>query len=156
MNSEATLILFTYLLIFYKYLINILLKIQEQDEWKEFEEEKKDYSGLKIGNLTISANSDVDESDSNTDQQQPQYDESGNEIEKKTGPWKRVDTEIAEKEEKKPVEQPPPPVTDNKYKPPNLRMQQPVQTRLRSSKMAPDIHNEEFFPTLSGSKSDRK
>ncbi|CAB0012873.1 unnamed protein product [Nesidiocoris tenuis] len=27
--------------------------VQDEDEWKEFEEEKKDYSGLKIQNLTI-------------------------------------------------------------------------------------------------------
>lgn len=27
--------------------------LQDEDEWREFEEEKKDYSGLKIQNLTL-------------------------------------------------------------------------------------------------------
>lgn len=138
--------------------------MQEQDEWKDFEEEKKDYTGLKIGNLTINTNADGSSgsAENNSEQQQIQYDDAGNEIEKKVGPWKKVDVEVVEKEEKKIESQPPPPSqivsSGGAYIPPSKR-NQPQQTavqpsRLRS-KVAPDIHNEEYFPTLSGSK-DRK
>lgn len=139
------------------------VQTHDQDEWKEFEEEKKDYTGLKIGNLTINSNAEgASGNPENNPEQQQQYDESGNEIEKKVGPWKRMDNkeevEVV-KEEKKPDPVPivttPNVTSGGTYIPPSLRNQQPVQplqpSRLRS-KVAPDIHNEEFFPCLSGSK----
>lgn len=96
----------------------------------------------------------------NNSEQQPRYDEAGNEVEKKVGPWKRVEThvEVPEKEEKK-IE-PPPPTTNSSgaYVPPSLRnaQQQPVHQPRNRGKAAPDIHNEEYFPTLAGSKSDKR
>ncbi|GJQ76425.1 hypothetical protein Trydic_g2140 [Trypoxylus dichotomus] len=133
---------------------------QEQDEWKDFEEEKKDYTGLKIGNLTINSNGEgnIDGAESSNEQQQ-RYDESGNEVEKKIGPWKKIEVPeqpVSEKEEKKTE---PPPSSTGVYISPalrNVQQQQQVQHPRARGKTAPDIHNEEYFPTLSGSKSDRR
>lgn len=143
--------------------------MQEQDEWKDFEEEKKDYTGLKIGNLTISSHPDGNSSNvENNSEQQPVYDDSGNEVEKKVGPWKKVNVEMnLDKENEKTVE-----VEEQHHQPqqqqqpqqsvyisPALRNQpaQPIQPSRLRSKAAPDIHNEEYFPTLSGAKNaDRK
>lgn len=80
--------------------------------------------------------------------------EPGQEMERKVGPWKRIDANAEVPEEPKPqiVEEkaPQPQQKTSSYVPPSLRNAgQPVvqQTRQRS-KAAPDIHNEEFFPTL--------
>ncbi|XP_044265082.1 protein CDV3 homolog [Tribolium madens] len=137
----------------------------DQDEWKDFEEEKKDYSGLKIGNLTITSPTDgsTGATETSTEQQQG-FDEAGQESEKKVGPWKRVDVEVQEEPVKVPEKKPePPPVTKGiggAYVPPSMRNQpqqshQSQPTRLRS-KAAPDIHNEEFFPTLSKTSDHKK
>lgn len=79
-------------------------------------------------------------------------------MDKKVGPWKRIDSEAPEKEV---VERKPEPVstgasTPSTYIPPSLRNlppQQPLQAARLRSKAAPDIHNEESFPTLSGGRS---
>lgn len=99
-------------------------------------------------------------------EQQPVYDDSGNEVEKKVGPWKKVNVEMnvqLEKEIEKTVEVQQPnsqmQVQQGVYISPALRHQpaQPIQPSRVRSKAAPDIHNEEYFPTLSGSKNpDRK
>ncbi|KAJ8934610.1 hypothetical protein NQ318_002954 [Aromia moschata] len=125
----------------------------EQDEWKDFEEEKKDYSGLKIGHLTIGSNPEGNPSTKETSVEPQQEDDSGQEMEKKVGPWKKIDPNEVQEEvrvEKK-VEPPPPNVTRGAYVPPSLRNagQPPVQATRLKSKAAPDIHNEEYFPTLS-------
>lgn len=145
--------------------------MQEQDEWKEFEEEKKDYSGLKIGNLTIGSSGEGNaNTQDNTTEQQQGYD-SGNDSDKKVGPWKRMDVEAAPAEEPAPPPKQPEPQpavakpvepTRSTYVPPSMRgqqqqqTQQPLQASRLRSKVAPDIHNEEYFPTLAGSKSDRR
>lgn len=59
-------------------------------------------------------------------------------------------------ERKAPEPTPTAPPTSNTYVPPSLRnlpAQQPLQPTRLKSKAAPDIHSEEFFPTLSGGKS---
>uniref|UniRef100_V5GTU4 Protein CDV3 n=1 Tax=Anoplophora glabripennis TaxID=217634 RepID=V5GTU4_ANOGL len=127
--------------------------VHEQDEWKDFEEEKKDYSGLKIGNLTLASNTEGNTDPKETYTEQQQEDESGQDIEKKVGPWKRIDpNEVQEepKKEEKKVE-PPSNVVKGAYVPPSLRSsgQPQIQTSRLKSKAAPDIHNEEYFPTLS-------
>ncbi|KAI4467567.1 protein cdv3 [Holotrichia oblita] len=133
--------------------------VQEQDEWKDFEEEKKDYTGLKIGNLTINPNGEgTTDGTQNSDEQQQRYDESGNEVDKKVGPWKKMDVPEPppEKEEKKTE---PPPTPSGVYISPGLRnvqQLQQVQHPRNRGKTAPDIHNEEYFPTLSGSKSGQR
>jgi len=146
--------------------------VHEQDEWREFEEEKKDYSGLKIGNLSINS---PEGNGGNTENfsEQNQGDETGSEIEKKAGPWKRIDSEMAEREIEKKTEPVPavstpvaaaaaaaaPPAT-SVYVPPGMRnpqqQQQPLQSSRLRSKAAPDIHNEEYFPSLASSKSDQR
>ncbi|KAJ8925916.1 hypothetical protein NQ315_009768 [Exocentrus adspersus] len=129
--------------------------VHEQDEWKDFEEEKKDYTGLKIGNLTLSANTEGSSDQKETyNAEQQQEDESGLEVDKKVGPWKRIDpNEVQEepKKEEKKVEPPQPTVVKGAYVPPSLRNsgQPQIQPSRLKSKAAPDIHNEEYFPTLS-------
>lgn len=130
----------------------------EVDEWKDFEEEKKDYSGLKIGHLSISGNGEgsAGNADGNSEMTQGS-DDGGNEPDRKSGPWKRVDTEVSAAPpvvEEKPVEPQPAPARPaaSGYVAPHLRnqtVQQQQPSRLKS-KAAPDIHNEEYFPTLSG------
>ncbi|KAJ3647535.1 hypothetical protein Zmor_019406 [Zophobas morio] len=136
--------------------------VHDQDEWKDFEEEKKDYSGLKIGNLTIASppEGSTGATEASTEQQTG-CDEAGPDNEKKVGPWKRVDVEVQEepvKVEKKP-EAPPVKTIGGAYVPPSMRnqsQQAPVQPSRLRSKAAPDIHNEEFFPTLSKTSDHRK
>lgn len=141
--------------------------LQEQDEWKEFEEEKKDYTGLKIGNLTINANQEsnsVNQEAGSGDQ--TEGGEPGQDSERKAGPWRRIDvqTESVQEEAPRPVveKKPETPVgaasagnIPGAYKPPSMRNQSsqptsgpPLRTRGMRG-VAPDIHNEEFFPTLS-------
>lgn len=125
---------------------------QEQDEWKDFEEEKKDYSGLKIGNLTIQSPPEGTAPKEPTDEQQQEI-EPGQDSDKKVGPWKRIEvSEVIPQEEPK-VEKKvaAPSNAKGTYVPPCLRNtgQPQVQPSRLKSKVAPDIHNEEFFPTLS-------
>lgn len=69
-----------------------LLLAQEDDEWKEFEEEKKDYTGLKIGNLHIEGEGGGGEGDEEDDQEMEEN-EAGELVPKRkvqSGPWKMV------------------------------------------------------------------
>lgn len=69
-----------------------LLLAQEDDEWKEFEEEKKDYTGLKIGNLHIEGEGVGGEGDEEDDQEMEEN-EAGELVPKRkvqSGPWKMV------------------------------------------------------------------
>ena len=77
--------------------------MQEDDEWKEFEEEKKDYSGLKIGNLQLNdADGDIGDGEEEADQEMEEN-EAGELVPKRkvhAGPWKIMNqpqtTEIPE------------------------------------------------------------
>ncbi|KAF7270588.1 protein CDV3 homolog [Rhynchophorus ferrugineus] len=134
-------------------------QVTDQDEWKEFEEEKKDYSGLKIGNLTINADQDNSSGNQETGSgDQQDGNELGHDSEKKSGPWNRMGAQA----ETVAVEEPPPKPTVEKkseapasaYVPPSMRSvyKTQVTSRTWSGKgSAPDIHNEDFFPTLSKS-----
>lgn len=141
--------------------------LHEQDEWREFEEEKKDYTGLKIGNLSINSPEGAPGNAEHFSEQQ-QGDESGSEVDRKAGPWKKLDSETAAEVEipkkAEPVISAPVTTqssTPNVYVPPVMRNSQQQQhqqlsaSRLRS-KMAPDIHNEEYFPSLTGAKSEQR
>lgn len=85
--------------------------------------------------------------------EQQQESEPGQEIEKKVGPWKRIDAtnnEVVEEPKVVIEEKVQHPQQKLNYVPPGLRSTgQPVQPSRLKSKVAPDIHNEEFFPTLS-------
>lgn len=85
------------------------------------------------------------------------HDDAGNEPDKKQGPWKRIAQEQQVQpppEPEKPVEPPPRSGAAGGYVPPHLRNKssQIQPSRNQKTKVAPDIHNEEYFPTLSGSK----
>ncbi|XP_044746502.1 protein CDV3 homolog isoform X2 [Coccinella septempunctata] len=123
---------------------------EEQDEWKEFEEEKKDYTGLKIGNLSINQNNDGSQGNGDSNSEQQQGDEGDQQSEKKAGPWKKIE-EIVEA-----APPPPPPKVEEKpkstnrtYVIPTLRHQVQSRNAKPVIKGAPDVHNEEMFPTLS-------
>lgn len=134
-------------------------QFKEQDEWKDFEEEKKDYSGLKIGNLTIQPQPEGASGAKECVDEQQQESEPGLEMEKKIGPWKRIDSEFQEEPPKLIIEEKvQQPQQKQSYVPPSLRNagQPPVQQSRNKSKTAPDIHNEEFFPTLSKTSEHKK
>lgn len=60
--------------------------LQEEDEWKEIEEERRDYTGLKIGQLTI--NEDDQDQDGYADGEQTEG-ETGTSNIKGQDPWKK-------------------------------------------------------------------
>ncbi|XP_046403193.1 protein CDV3 homolog isoform X2 [Ischnura elegans] len=143
---------------------------QEDDEWKEFEEEKKDYSGLKIQNLQLS---DPEEEGEDDEEEEEHENEAGEKVMRKkvpAGPWKMPQPEKPEEvsEEDKDEEKGNEEKKDDKpagsdetggssYIPPHIRFAQqqplaPMKMGRGKPKTAPDINNEEYFPTLSASK----
>nr|CAD7205802.1 unnamed protein product [Timema douglasi] len=67
-------------------------EIHEEDEWREFEEEKKDYTGLKIGHLQINeGENNIGLGDDEEDQMEEN--EAGEMVMRRkvqSGPWKMV------------------------------------------------------------------
>ncbi|XP_014258917.1 protein CDV3 homolog isoform X1 [Cimex lectularius] len=136
--------------------------VQDEDEWREFEEEKKDYSGLKIQNLTLAEYDSMDEGGSGgegEDEGGMEENEAGELVpKKKNGPWRVVPNPAAgddgNTEESTPNQAPPPTQNTGSYVPPALRnlaskqQQMPFNAWLRR-KIAPDVRSEELFPTLS-------
>lgn len=133
---------------------------QDEDEWKEFEEEKKDYSGLKIGHLTVNDSVDVESDDERGTFEISSDGETGEGGTKYTGPWKKPDLPPAEAPaEMVPIPPAPPAAaataaaassTGSSYKAPHLRNQPTFASpRPRGRNVAPDINSEEYFPTLS-------
>ncbi|XP_063976417.1 protein CDV3 homolog [Diachasmimorpha longicaudata] len=131
-------------------------QIEEEDEWREFQEEKKDYSGLKIGNLTVSDNHDQDSNDERGMGENSSDGESGETSSKVAGPWNKADAPAKAADSGEVIPAPAAPVASApaavKYKTPHLRHQTTSSPSTRSSRMkniAPDIRSEEYFPTLS-------
>lgn len=128
---------------------------EDEDEWREFEEEKKDYTGLKIGNLTLNESVDAESDDERGTGDNSSDGESGEGGNKHSGPWKKPEgpPPAPQPEVTAEVAPPPPPVTTggSSYKPPHLRNVQTVAAspRQRAKNIAPDISSEEYFPTLS-------
>jgi len=135
---------------------------QEDDEWREFEEEKKDYTGLKIGNLQIEGEDNIGDGEEE-EEQEMEENEAGEMVPKRkvqSGPWKVVNQPqpaAAEVSEPQVVEKRPEgPTGTSSYVIPHLRNQpkEPSHASPRTrNKAAPDINNEEYFPSLSASKS---
>ncbi|XP_026473211.1 protein CDV3 homolog [Ctenocephalides felis] len=129
--------------------------VRDEDEWKDFEEEKKDYTGLKIGHLLIS---EPEQSQNAADSDCVYHNSDGETTvnnDKVVGPWKKIsETAPVVIEEK--VEKPAPAKPTGGYVPPALRNQSSSNRTVNrnKSRAAPDIHNEEFFPTLSSSKNE--
>ncbi|KAK7590250.1 hypothetical protein V9T40_001863 [Parthenolecanium corni] len=82
---------------------NDLFSSQYGDEWKEFvEEEKKDYSGLKIQNLQINDEENEKQKAKQESEEEVEIDDNGQTVKKKpAGPWKKI-------QEQKVAEAPPP------------------------------------------------
>ncbi|XP_030557788.1 protein CDV3 homolog isoform X1 [Drosophila novamexicana] len=146
-----------------------------EEEWKEFEQEqRKDYSGLKIGQLTITDRQHQQQQQQHQQQQHHQSDDVYDEDDEDSdgyanadpnskrsgyGPWKKL---IPAEE----VTQIPVPVeTDNKsaskmYISPALRAGLAGSgmgsggggSGMRARRTAPDITNTEFFPTLNAAR----
>uniref|UniRef100_T1DIK0 Uncharacterized protein n=1 Tax=Psorophora albipes TaxID=869069 RepID=T1DIK0_9DIPT len=103
-----------------------------EEEWKEFEEERKDYSGLKLAQLNITEGGDGDREDG----------ESGD---RKSGAWRKMDgsSEGAKQQQHQQLAQQEPRAASSVYVSPAMK-----NLRLKGKKGAPDLKNEEFFPTL--------
>ncbi|XP_032691444.1 protein CDV3 homolog [Odontomachus brunneus] len=125
---------------------------EDEDEWKEFEEEKKDYSGLKIGHLTVNDSLDAESDDERGTGENSSDGETGEGGTKHTGPWKKPDLPPETPEVTAPPAPPPSTTTGSSYKPPQLRnlitFINSGAPRSRGRNVAPDIHSEEYFPTL--------
>ncbi|GFY64944.1 uncharacterized protein TNIN_244591 [Trichonephila inaurata madagascariensis] len=127
---------------------------QEDDEWKNIEEEEKDYSGLRIQALSISEK-EKEEEQLKEQMLQEQNGESQRMSDGQSGPWKVMQTpvaEVEEEEEESPKDEPTPKPTGT-YKPPAMRN---VSASTPSSGMgkrhlknAPQITSELHFPSLS-------
>uniref|UniRef100_U5EZG8 Protein CDV3 homolog n=1 Tax=Corethrella appendiculata TaxID=1370023 RepID=U5EZG8_9DIPT len=124
---------------------------ESNDEWKEFEEERKDYTGLKLGQLTISEDEQQqtnfgNDSDTNTDGQNEMETTADTENSGTAGPWKKVQETpgIPNPEPEAPAKP-----ASNIYISPAMRNQlaNPIKSKLRKG-VAPDLKNEEYFPTL--------
>ncbi|XP_059471881.1 protein CDV3 homolog [Neocloeon triangulifer] len=130
----------------------------EEDEWREFEEEKKDYSGLRIQNMQLS---EADEAGAASDSDNDAAEAARRAWQ--TAPAAPKDSDEEEDPEApEPDPSPPPPSSANApsaYVPPHLRSgaapsSSPAPSgssvnRGSRSRTAPDINNEAFFPTLS-------
>ncbi|XP_034256041.1 protein CDV3 homolog [Thrips palmi] len=105
---------------------------KEEDEWKDFEEEKKDYTNLKIQNLQISETANADNGDGDDDENEMVENEDGVMVSRKkqpSGPWMSV-PQAPQPEEpvREEIRSQPPPPTDggggggkSGYIPPHLR-----------------------------------
>merc|ERR1712228_45683 len=103
---------------------------QDDDEWDDYRENKKDYTGLKIENLVIEEPVKVEE-------EETEINEDGEIVKMKkdeSGPWNKKD------DGKGSVDQQDPP--------------EPRRTAPRRMKAAPDINSEVYFPSLSSAAED--
>lgn len=69
---------------------------QDEDEWKEFEEEKKDYTNLKIQNLQITEQPSGDDAEGEDGEPIMEENEAGEMVPRKkqpSGPWMNVQTQ---------------------------------------------------------------
>ncbi|XP_050071023.1 protein CDV3 homolog [Anopheles maculipalpis] len=116
------------------------------DEWKVVEETKKDYSGLKLAQLTIDDEGNQLDSENAGDINDPNNDAEGREGEDRdpTKPWNKVDANAAAKE--KVVAAEPAPTTSNIYISPAMKSLMAKQKQKKG--IAPDLQSEEYFPTL--------
>jgi len=136
----------------------------DDEEWDDYRENKKDYSGLKIESLTIEDNPPEEEED------ETEINEDGEVVPKtksESGPWNKMagtgsnETQQDLKQEPEPILQMPN-VVGGSYKPPHMRgssgqsmpAAEPRRTQSKRNNVAPDINNEIFFPSLSSASED--
>ncbi|GBP37228.1 Protein CDV3 homolog [Eumeta japonica] len=130
----------------------------DEEEWKEYEEPVKDYTGLKIQVLQGGAEGSGGgggQADSASE------DGSADGSSRPKGPWNKPQPQSAPAPEPEPVVVAPPPEPNppktgvymppksTAYVAPGLRSR-PVEppTRRNQPKLAPDIHNDDYFPVL--------
>lgn len=123
-------------------------KVEKVDEeWKEFEEERKDYSGLKLAQLTISEQEGGEETGGKDGGSAGDGEGEGGEAgtgNVKSGAWRNVESGGADSAEKQQQQQ------QQQQRPGSSVYVTPAMKNLRLKKkgVAPDLKNEEFFPTL--------
>ncbi|GFT15131.1 uncharacterized protein NPIL_71851 [Nephila pilipes] len=129
----------------------------EDDEWKNIEEEEKDYSGLRIQALSISEK-EKEEEQLKEQMLQEQNGESQRQSDGQSGPWKVMQIPMAEIEEEEqtpvePTKEEPTPKPAGTYKPPAMRNATATTPSggmgRRHLKNAPQITSELHFPSLS-------
>uniref|UniRef100_A0A182NFQ5 Uncharacterized protein n=1 Tax=Anopheles dirus TaxID=7168 RepID=A0A182NFQ5_9DIPT len=125
---------------------------QPEDEWKVFEETKKDYSGLKLAQLTIDEGGQNNDMDNGGDANDPNYDGEGRENEERdpSKPWNKLDAAAKEKAAAAAAAAAavpePPATTSNIYISPAMKSLMAKQKQKKG--IAPDLQSEEYFPTL--------
>ncbi|XP_053670424.1 protein CDV3 homolog [Anopheles nili] len=119
----------------------------QDDEWKVFEETKKDYSGLKLAQLTIDEASNQNDSENAGDYNDPNNDNEGREGEDRdpSKPWNKLDAGGAKRNDAVAAEVEPA-TTSNIYISPAMKSLMAKQ-KLKKG-IAPDLKSEEYFPTL--------
>lgn len=137
-------------------------KVEGEDEWDDYHENKKDYTGLKIENLKVEEEVEEEEED------EEEMNEDGEMVSVKkgeSGPWnkksgsKNNSTDLPD--EKMPEEKPASTANSKSggYVPPHMRNggSAPIERRPMARgriKNAPDINSEVYFPSLSSGTDD--
>jgi len=139
---------------------------REDDEWDDYIENKKDFSGLKIETLTIEDQAPVEE------EEETEINEDGEVVVKsknESGPWNKIGAATNNEAPQDLIKEPEPNiqtpnVVGGSYVPPHMRggggsappvvEQQPRRMNRRGNQAAPDITNEMFFPSLSSAVED--
>ncbi|RUS90203.1 hypothetical protein EGW08_002082 [Elysia chlorotica] len=148
---------------------NNILNNQEDEEWKDFEEEKKaDYTGLRIQTLQIASKEEQDKESGDGDDDGD--DEDGEHRGKKdgaSGPWAKYNSSHSEPSQPKSQPDvvkeaaPAAPKGTGKYVPPAQRYaatstaSSNPMAGARRKKEAPNMHSEVDFPTLGGAPAGR-
>lgn len=147
---------------------NTPLNQQDDDEWDDYRENKKDYTGLKIENLTVEEPAKEEEEETEIidgEVVKVKRDEAG--------PWNKQEGEGGKDQENRPEEnlvvatvgQGMSNVAGGKYVPPSMRnagggagggtgREELRKTAPRRMRAAPDISSEVYFPSLSSAADD--
>ncbi|XP_050530470.1 protein CDV3 homolog [Daktulosphaira vitifoliae] len=124
-----------------------------EEEWKEYQEEIKDYTTLKIQNLTTDGSTNCSDSNDKDDTVEFEENEAGEMVPKRkqAGPWKVAEAEIVvmPKDDPITVEKPEEP-KKNVYVIPNQRSNFQGPRSVPKSRTSLDVKDEEMFPTLQG------
>uniref|UniRef100_A0A8D2MAX8 CDV3 homolog n=1 Tax=Zonotrichia albicollis TaxID=44394 RepID=A0A8D2MAX8_ZONAL len=143
-------VLFSYVLLFYfvseKMTTYIFLFLQEEDDWKEFEQKEEiDYSGLRVQSMQISEKED-DESEKR-EEPGDSWEEtgSGGSVDRSSGPWNKSAPAPAPVVEPIVTEAPEPAQTGGVYRPPGAR--EGGRPR-RAQQGPPEIYSDTQFPSL--------
>lgn len=135
----------------------------EDEEWDDYRENKKDYTGLKIETLNIENKEEEEEEEEDTE-----INEDGEVVSKKkdeSGPWNKAGATNPSEPQQEVVREPEPSiqtpnVVGGSYVPPHMRgaaAQPPPERRAQPrgrNRNAPDITNELYFPSLSSAAED--